>query len=281
MVKVSLFWLFTAVGMAGTINIGFESPDYFPGNINMQQGWSNTGNFDAQVTLAAGYEGSQSMRISNGISSSAYGNQPFTPHLLIPAGESSVPGAVDTFYSSWYFKSVTGQLQDGLGITVSADSGVGTRMTYLRMADDASNGMNLQFYDFGGTPEDFQYQMLVTHLDRTVWHRIDMNIHFVDGPGNDGVQIFLDGQLLVNGTTWEDYSRSVLQPDGSPGLLPPVNSLLFRAGGGPAVTSTLGAGFYIDDISLTSLDTPEPGAWRLALAGLLSLLAYRLGRICA
>jgi hypothetical protein len=274
--KLSLFWLFTAVGMAGTINIGFESPDYFPGNINGQQGWSNTGNFDAQVTSAEGYEGSQSMRISNGITSGAYGNQPFTPHLLIPAGESSVPGAVDTFYSSWYFKSVTGQLQDGLKVTVSADSGVGTRMTYLRMADDAVNGMNLQFYDFGGTPENFQYQMLVTHLDRTVWHRIDMNIYFVDGPGNDGVQIFLDGQLLVNGTTWEDYSRSI-----SPGLLPPVNSLLFRAGDEPAVPSTLGAGFYIDDISLTSLDAPEPDALRLALAGLLSLLAYRLGRICA
>jgi hypothetical protein len=68
--------------MAGTINIGFESPDYFPGNINGQQGWSNTSNFDAQVTSTAGYEGSQSMRISNAISSGAYGNQPFTPPLL-------------------------------------------------------------------------------------------------------------------------------------------------------------------------------------------------------
>ena len=45
--------------------------------------------------------------------------------------------------------------------------------------------------------------------------------------------------------------------------------------------TTLGAGLYIDNISLTSLDTPEPGALRLALAGLLGLLAYRLGRICA
>jgi hypothetical protein len=212
--------------------------------------------------------------MSNAVASLSFGDQTFTPHLAQPAGESSVPGAVDEFFSSWYFKSVTGSLQDGLGITVSADNGQGARMTYLRMADDATYGMNLQFYDFSGTPEDFQFQRVAVNLDRSVWHRVDMNVYLPDGPGNDVVQILLDGKLLVTGTTWEDYSRSYLLPDGSPGPLPPVNSLMFRAGG-TAAPATLGQGFYIDNISLTSSDTPEPGTLGMLLAGALGL-AIRL-----
>jgi hypothetical protein len=260
---------------AGTISIGFESPDYSVGSITGQQGWSKSGNYDAQVTSADAYDGGQSLRISNGIASYSFGDQTFTPHLDVPAGESGVPGAVNTFLASWYFKSVTGQLQDGLGISVSADNGAGARMTYLRMGDDSVNGMNLQFVDFGGSPEDFVYHWVATNLDRSVWHRIDMAVYFLEGPGNDIVRISLDGQLLVTGTTWEDYSRSYTLPDGSPGPLPPVNSLLFRAGG-TSVPSVLGQGFYIDDVNLESLNTPEPGTVGLVLAGVIGLLLRRI-----
>jgi hypothetical protein len=85
--KLSLFWLFAAAGMAGTIHIGFDSPDYFPENIK------NT--FDVQVTLAAGLEGS------------------FTPRLLMP-------DTLDRFDSSWYFKSVLDALWDGADIVEGA-----------------------------------------------------------------------------------------------------------------------------------------------------------------
>ena len=262
---------------ASTINVGFESPGYSLGSITGQQGWSKDGSYDAQVTSAAAYDGSQSLRISNGIASNSFGDQTFTPHLAVPAGESSVPGAVNELLASWYFKSVTGQLQDGLGVSVSADNGAGARMTYLRMGDDSVNGMNLQFVDFGGSPQDFVYQRVATNLDRSVWHRIDMAVYFLEGPGNDIVQISLDGQLLVTGTTWEDYSRSYTQPDGSPGPLSPVNSLLFRAGG-TSVPSVLGQGFYIDDVNLESLNSPEPGTVGLVLAGVIGLLLRRIPR---
>jgi hypothetical protein len=172
---------------------------------------------------------------------------------------------------------VTGALQDGLSISVSAGNGSGARMTWLRMGDDSVNGMNLQFADFSGSPQDFVYQELATNLDRSVWHRIDMIVYFREGPTNDLVQVSLDGDLLVNGTTWEDYSRSYKLTDGSDGPLPPVSSLLFRAGG-TAAPSTLGAGFYIDDVSLESLNTPEPGTLGLLLAGVIVLLRRRTPR---
>jgi hypothetical protein len=49
---------------------------------------------------------------------------------------------------------------------------------------------------------------------------------------------------------------------------------MFRAGG-TAAPATLGQGFYIDNISLTSSDTPEPGTLGMLLAGALGL-AIRL-----
>ena len=261
---------FAISGTTGTVSVGFEGPSYAVGDINGQQGWSKTGSYDAQVSSGASYQGSQSLRISNGITSGSFGDQTFTPQLAVPAGESTVPGAVDTFLSSWYFKSVTGDLQNGLGISVSADNGQGARMTWVRMGDDAVNGLNLQFYDTDSTG-DFVFQQLTTNLDRSVWHRVDMDITFVDGPHNDVVQVFLDGQLVVTGTTWEDFERFGPALDGGGGGLAPVNSLLFRAGG-DAAAGTLGNGFYIDDVSLTSESSsgsvPEPGTWSLLAGGL-------------
>jgi hypothetical protein len=272
-VRYLLLALLACSATAGTINITFEAPLYSPGNINGQDGWMKTGPYDVVVTSAAAYEGAQSLRMSNDVGSSSFGDHAFTPHLDIPAGESSIPGAYNTFLSSWYFKSVTGQLQPGLGITVSADAGTGTRTTYLRMQDDAVNGMNLLFVDVSGSPESFVYHELATNLDRSIWHRIDMNIYFHDGPGNDLVQIFLDGSMLIEGTTWEDDARTY-PPVGN---VPPVTSLMFRAGGA-AAPATSGQGFYIDNVSLESLDTPEPGTLGLALAGVIGLLLRRIPR---
>jgi hypothetical protein len=272
--------LFVISATAGTVSVGFEAPYYSVGDINGQQGWSKTGSYDAQVSSNASYDGSQSLRISNGITSGSFGDQTFTPQLTVPAGESTVPGAVDTFLSSWYFKSVTGSLQDGLGITVSADNGQGARMTWVRMADDATNGMNLQFYDTDSTG-NFIFQQLAINLDRSVWHRVDMNVTFVDGPHNDVVQVFLDGQLVVTGTTWEDFERFGPTSDGGGGGLSPVNSLLFRAGG-TAAPDTLGNGFYIDDVTLTSESSsdsaPEPATGLLLVSGLGTCLLFRRRR---
>ena len=260
----TLVFLSSAVPVRAATVIGFEPPYQAGVNINGQQGWSNTGHYDAVVTANAAYDGTQSLRISNGIASGSFGDQTFTPPISMPAGESSVAGE-DTFLSSWYFKSVTGSLQDGLGITVSPDNGQGARMSYLRMEDDAdpSLGMNLRFYDTTPTG-DFVFHQLATNLDRSVWHRVDMNVYFVDGPDNDVVQIYLDGTLLITGTTWEGFETAGPANDGGGGGLRAVNSLLFRAGG-TAVPATLGAGFYIDDIEMNT--TPEPGTMALLLIG--------------
>jgi hypothetical protein len=132
--------------------------------------------------------------------------------------------------------------------------------------------MNLQFYDTD-TTGNFVFQQLTTNIDRTIWHRVDVNVSFVDGPSNDVVKVYLDGLLLVTGTTWEDFDRYGPTSDGGGGGLSPVNSVLFRAGGS-SVPANLGGGFYIDNVSLTSeqSEIPEPGTWSLLL-GAACLLA--------
>jgi hypothetical protein len=270
--------LFVASATATTITVGFEPPAYTAGaNIDGQQGWSNAGLFDAVVSYDAAYDGTQSLRMSNGITSGTFGNQTFTPQISMPAGESSV-APNDQFFASWYFKSVTGTLQDGLGISVSPDNGAGARMSWVRMEDDADPnlGMNLQFYDTTATGA-FVFHELATNLDRSVWHRVDLNVSFVDGPSNDVVQVFLDGTLLITGTSWEGFETAGPKLDGGGLGLAPVNSLLFRASGAPA-SATLGTGgFYIDDITITT--TPEPGTVGLLLAGMGALVVvYRSSR---
>ena len=270
------FSVLVVTGTAATITAGFEPPGYSAGaNINGQQGWSDTGLYDAVVSFDAAYDGTQSLRMSNGIASGSFGDQTFTPHISMPAGESSV-ASYDTFSASWNFKSVTGSLQDGLGISVSADTGAGARMSWVRMEDDADPnlGMNIQFADT--TPSgNFVYHVLATNLDRSVWHRIDMNIDFIDGPSNDVVQVSVDGVLLITGTTWEDFYRNGPASDGGGGGLSAANSLIFRSG--TAAPATLGAGFYIDGVSITT--APEPGTVGLLLAGIGALVVvYRKTR---
>jgi hypothetical protein len=102
-VRYLLLALLSYSATAATINLNFEPPAYTPGLIGGQQGWTSASYFDTEVTSADAYDGVQSLRISNAVTSGGFGNQTFTPALAVPAGESSVPDALNTFTASWYF----------------------------------------------------------------------------------------------------------------------------------------------------------------------------------
>lgn len=258
---------------AGSLLIGFEAGEgYTVGNINGQQGWSKTGPYDSAVAGGGvGINGSaQALRISNAVTSGSFGDQTFTPHIAPLAGETAPE---NLFELSWYFKPVTPTPQNGLFISVSPDNGLGGRMSYIGMGEDATNGLNLIFYDWqhavNGGHGDFVMQQLNTNMDPTVWHRVDLNVEFLSGPGNDVVDVFVDGVHQWTGTSWEDYYRYGPVLDGGGGGIFNINSTLFAARGDAA--NTLNNGFYIDNVSLTS--TPEPGTIGLLLAGLGGLVA--------
>jgi hypothetical protein len=238
--------------------ITFEPPAYHVGDIDGQQGWSKTGPYDVAVASVSDYPdaahyffGSQALRLSNAITSGSFGDQTFSPGLNDPAGEN---GARD-FAAGFLIGTTQSDVQPGLSMSVSPDSGDGSRMSYLRFEDQA-DGVHVFFDDVRdhgpvGTPADFRESDIAT-LDRNHSHLIGFLIHFNPGPHNDVVQIVIDGRVRKNGTTWEDYYRYDPEQAAGGNQVPNVSKLLFREGGAPAPLN-IGQGFLVDDVTLASL----------------------------
>ena len=233
--------------------------------------------------------GGQSLRDSNARTSGCFGDQTFSKALANEAGESlannASPGGAPImssglrqphFEASWEFAStVPGAEQSGLSVVASADRGDGARMNWLQMTD-TPGGLGVNFYDYvDNAPlgseadpakgcdveDDFFFTQVATGLSRTTTHSIRMTLDLVEGPANDVVKIYVDGTLRHTGTSWEDYFRWC------EGLGGPydqgygsnesrtIDSILFRTGGG-AQPATLGKGFLIDNLVITSSARP-------------------------
>ena len=46
---------------------------------------------------------------------------------------------------------------------------------------------------------------LVSGIDQSVSHHLEMRLSYVDGPDNDVIDIYLDGNLIGSTTTFENY----------------------------------------------------------------------------
>ena len=253
---------------AAPVAIDFENPPYSPGNINGQDGWSKTGPFDVEVvanTTAPATFGAQSLRISNAVTNGSFGDQAFSKSLADEAGETAAEnnglsgGTRHTYFeASWDFAStVPSAEQPGLSTVASPDRGDGARMSWVQMADTPS-GLAVNFYDYQsgaaqvgcGPGDNFVFTSVASGLDRTIPHQIKVTMQFVDGPDNDVVQFYVDGVLLHTGTSWEGYFNEC---ESNPTRT--VDSILFRVAGG-AAPATLGQGFLIDNLSLSTASVP-------------------------
>lgn len=228
---------FSAVAAADTVgSIDFES--YAIGDIDGQQGWSKTGPYDVKVeqTDRFGFGFGKALRISNAVTTGAFGDQAFSPGLTDPAGET----ARKHFEASFDIATMSNDVQNGLAISVSPDNGQGARMSYLRF-EDRADGVHV-FFDGTTATGDFMEEDIAT-LDRASAHSIRFLVNFKKGA--DDVKIFVDGKKLISDTTWENYYSELGQQ------VAPVSNMLFRAGGTAAPT-TLGHGFLIDNLTLSS-----------------------------
>ena len=240
------------------------------GSVNGQHGWSATGPYDqAIVNNTYGYAsfGCKSLRISNAVTSSGFGDQVFSPSYANEAGETTASSSgfsggtrTNHFDAQFDIASTMATVQPGLSLSVSPDRGDGSRMSYLRFEDQA-DGIHVFFDDVTdagpvGTTATFNESDIAT-LSRTAPHTIKFSIDFVDGPANDVVRISIDGALVHTGTTWEDYYRYDPEQTPTGNQVPTVDSLLFRAKD-PAVPSTLGNGFLFDNVNVAAATTTGP-----------------------
>lgn len=268
-VGICIFAAAMLPAFADSVSVDLESPTYSVGNINGQDGWSKTGLYDSAVADITSYSystlGSQSLRISNGYADGAFGGQTFAKPLADAVGEADStngtfpPGLVQRYFVMQFdiASAVPSAQQPGLAISVSPDRGDGSRMSYLRFEDGAA-GIDVFFDDVPGTtnPANWVETQVASGLDRTVPHTIKLTMEVKDGASNDVVQVYIDGNLVQTGTSWENYYRydSEASAEQSPRI---VKSVIFAARGS-SVPANNGNGFLFDNISLSSSYPPLP-----------------------
>ena len=250
--------------LADTTTVDFNS--YSLGTINGQDGWSSLGaagmgcaTYDHAVAAQSTYPsfGSQSLRISNAVVSGCFGDQTFSKSLVDEAGEATAENGGMSggtrqpyFDATWSFASATGAYQEGAYVVASPDRGDGARMSWVQIADTLT-GLEVRFSEYTGG--DFVQSTIASGLSHSTTHTVRITMHLIDGPGNDVVNVFVDGALVKTGTSWEDYYREV---ESNPTRT--VDSIMFRTGGTAGIDNapdTSGAGFLIDNLSLSSAAT--------------------------
>ena len=162
------------------------------------------------------------------------------------------------FIAEFAFMSKTSAHQDGLFLSVSPDSGEGSRMSWVGLQDTPA-GIQVSVND---TPDvDGKF---VAHpgplLGRSSPHRIRFRIKVNPGIDNDLVRISVDGADVGQCfTTWENYYRTRPEDHLPPNVNTPatINSLQFRSSvpGPPALA---GGGYLFDNVSITPSNGPGP-----------------------
>jgi hypothetical protein len=97
---------------------------------------------------------------------------------------------------------------------------------------------------------DFRELEIAQALDRTVPHSIRIAIDFVPGESNDVVKVYVDDQLRMTGSSWENYYRHDAQA-GPANTVPVIDQLLLRVSS-TAQPALQGKGFLVDDVSSRS-----------------------------
>lgn len=282
------------IGMVGAVTAPSVSADssvidfetsFVAGSPNSQEGWVSTGAFDHKIVDNVGAPssfGTKSLRVSNAVTSGSFGDQTFSKALANAAGESTAAdGGVSGgsrqahFSAQWQFTSTLPTEQTGLAVVASPDRGDGARMGWVQMAD-TSTGLEVRFNDYRdehvvgsssnlaqgcAANDDFFQTTIASGLARDQVHTVKISLDFLEGPRNDVVRVWVDGALAHVGTSWEDYFRYCEETDTSR----TVDSILFRTAG-TAAPATLGNGFLIDNLELSSgpiTTSVSDGSWTL------------------
>jgi len=255
---------------------------FVSGSINGQDDWSGgTGPINTSVYQAIDQSGLNahtgvgswqiSNNTSNGNSNGAFTGWPFTPGLVVSAGQPSSGATANRFSATFYFKSGSA-IADGSNVEIDLGTVAGDdRNTFMAITNraDVDGGLQIRMAEPDGVTGDFfNTQIVSTGLSRTAWHRIDITAVFVDGAGNDTFQVSIDGNLLVNPNaaspnfntpnwgTFEGYRNGLGSPYAQ------SNRLFFRSG---AAASSYGVfddnasqGIFVDDLSYRTYNSANP-----------------------
>jgi len=263
-------WTFATAADVSFCEQGFTQTDHYVDatSISGQNGWTSSSAFDEQVLSLGGaaQAGQNVWKLSNRVSSTAFGNQPLSPPLSESAGESTVrsAGGGDAMEVVFWMRPQS-PTADGSAITVSLSPPSGDRQTYLRIENnlDTNGGNQIRVIDYFDVVHTNDYRTFVTAtgISRTAWTKVRMLMEAPDGGSNDVFQIFLDDQLAGTYSTWEDYHT---WPLGGNSVTEAVNRLMFRVSVAPSAidpsfVDANAQGFVFDSLCYRVYNRSTPG----------------------
>ncbi len=242
------------------IGVVSDFEDFTIGSVDGQQGWTSAGMMEQAVAAVARMEaafsvfGTQALRISNGVAENNFPNSVRSAPLSVPVAESTAPPLVternNTVDATFDFGTTSPNEQVGLQMSISPINDDDGRMTLVRLLDTA-DGIDVVVFEYmSGAPATFPTVTIADGLSRAVPHNVRITLTTVDGASNDILQVFVDGTLEYTGSGWEQFYRDNTLN------LPLVERLQFQVRPGGENGGNTGNGFYFDNFTIKSTDTP-------------------------
>ena len=194
--------------------------------------------------------------MSNACASGEFFNQTYSAQEPLQVGEERLN---KVFIAEFAFMSKTRAYQQGLFLSVSPDSGEGSRMSWVGL-EDTADGIRVSVNDTPDVDGEFVAHSPGPPLSHSAPHGIRFWIKVNQGIDNDLVRISVDGVDLGQCfTTWENYYRTAPEQAPPPNRNTPatINSLQFRSSV-PGPPTLAGDGYLFDNVSITPSDGPGP-----------------------
>ncbi len=227
-----------------------------------ENGWKYAGASDQEIVDVGG---DKMLRMSSDPTTGAFGG-PYSPALGDAAGEPQTTADFSAQVVRFTFRAVD---PDGDNSRLEVDFGnaAGTdRNNFMAIESVDGSGLRIAVadplldgdWDTGnGTVNDFSAftgnRELISGVDASQSHEIELRLTYVDGPNNDVIQVYLDGVLIGTTTTFENYRDALGGEHANNAEANQTDRVFFRnSAGGAAPQDGPGGqnqGFYFDDIT--------------------------------
>ena len=223
---------------------------------NGQNGWQVLGPARDQAVVDLG-GGNHAFHISSDPASGDFGG-PYSPALSVAAGETGL-SPYQNQSIKFDFKAVSSAV-DQSRLEIDFANASGTDRHNFLLIESTGTGLRIAVNEplatGDWTSNDFDAftgnRTLISGVDQTVSHHLEMRLTYVDGSDNDVIGIYLDGALIGTTTTFENYHDFHLEQDHDAAASANLTSrVLFRTGGNPPNDGAdgLNQGFNIDNLT--------------------------------
>ena len=182
---------------------------------NGENGWEVlTPGEDASIV---NHNGQHVFKMSSDPGNTAFGG-PYSPPLSVAAGEPDTGAPFDSQSISFNFQAVNAS-PDGSRLEVDFGNAAGTdRNNFLVIESFPGSGIRVavsepdtsgNFSGDSNDPAPNDWRTLASGIDPAAQHTLQMRLVYNNGPNNDVIGIYLDGNLIGTTTTFENYHDAV------------------------------------------------------------------------